>query len=154
MRREVKKAKAMVKGNLIRKLKKLNMEKNECSDDVQSELLDNKIEKILKRLKIIKVLDCYQISRDVTKKPDIKHWNRIKYDSKSSDEDILIASIVTKNNIQQRVMIFRNDHQDLDEWFDEYIEYREKKKDIINGQSLTDVEGNKRNINKNKKKKK
>lgn len=130
LRKEVKNAKNMVAGNLIRKINKLKQEKEKTEDEAQQKKLDDKIENIYSETKLIKTLDVYPICKKVTLKPDTKYWNNVIGDTKSTAEDRLSARIICKNNVQKRVANFRNDHKDCDEWLEEYFEFREKKKEL------------------------
>lgn len=132
MRKEVKKAKAMVAQKLIRKISKLKQEKEKATDDAEKQKIDSKIEKVYGETKIVKVLDSYNISKQATLKPGADVWNKV-VDTSQSSEERLIALVICKNNIQRRVKTFREDNKDLDEWINEYIEYREKKREIKEG---------------------
>lgn len=131
MNKEIKKAKAMVAGNLIRKINKLKSEKEKFHEDkARIEKIDKKVENILADTKRLKHLDSQEIAKLATLKPEIKLWNKIVEDSKVNAENRLIARVITKNNVQKQVSKFRNDHKDCDEWINEYIEYKEKKRQL------------------------
>lgn len=130
MRKEIKKAKAMVSGNLIRKINKLKQEKDKLEDELQKSKIDDKVDRILNEIKLLKIIDSYEISKHATVRPDPKEWNKVINDSKATPEQILEARIITKNNVQKCIMKFRSDCIDCDEWLNEYIEYREKKRDL------------------------
>lgn len=130
LRKEVKKAKAMVSGNLIRKVNKLKEEKSKLEDETQIKKIDDKIEGLLEELRQLKTLDTYIVGKLATLKPDPKHWDKTICDSKATHEERCIARVISKNNIKKQVAKFRSDHKDCDEWINEYIEFREKKKEI------------------------
>lgn len=129
MRKEIKKAKAMVSGNLIRKINKLKQEKEKLEDEAQKKI-DDKIDKVLKEIKLLKTIDAYEAAKHGTIRPDPKIWEKVICDSKATAEQILEARILTKNNVQKCITKFRSDCKDCDEWFSEYIEYREKKREL------------------------
>lgn len=131
LRKELKKAKAMVTGNLVRKINKLKQDKEEINDEEQIKKVDNKIERIHDEIKLLKTIDSYEIAKKATRNTDLVYWNKLISDSKAKTEDILTARVITKNNVQKQVAKFRNDHKDYDEWLNEYIEYREKKRELI-----------------------
>lgn len=130
MRKEVKKAKAMVAQKLIRKISKLKQEREKATDDSDKQRIESKIAKVLSDTKLLKQLDPYNISKQATLKPGADVWTRVLDASQSTGEERLIARVICKNNIQKRVKTFREENQDLDEWINEYIEYREKKREI------------------------
>lgn len=130
LRKEIKKAKAMVSGNLIRKINKHKQDKEKVLDEEQVNKIDNKIEHILGQIKLLKTLDSYEIAKKATLNTDINHWNKVVSDSKAKSEDTLIARVIIKNNVQKQVAKFRDDYKDCDEWLNEYIEYRERKKEL------------------------
>lgn len=132
MQKEIKKAKAMVSGNLIRRINKLKEDRDRHPDDENHvSKVNGKIDKILTDVKLLKKIDPYLIAKSATLKPDHNHWDRLMNDCNASAEDVLIAKVICKNNISKQVNKFRNDHKDCDEWLNEYIEYREKKKEIL-----------------------
>lgn len=139
MRKEIKKAKAMVSGNLIRKMAKLKKEKERTEDEKHVSKIDDKIERIFSETRLIKSLDADQISKRVTLKPDAKYWNDVIDNSKSTDEERLQARIISKNNIWKQVSKFREENKECDEWLEEYFEYREKKKDIVGSRMKSTV---------------
>lgn len=130
MRKEIKKAKAMVSGNLIRKINKLKQEKEKLEDQAQRKKIDDKIDKVLREIKLLKTIDAYEVAKHGTIRPDPKVWEKLICDSKATAEQILEARILTKNNVQKCITKFRSDCRDCDEWFSEYIEYREKKREL------------------------
>lgn len=148
LRKEVKKAKAMVAGNLIRKINKLKQEKDKLSDEDQQKKSDDKIDKIHTETKLLKTLDSYLICKKATVNPDKKFWNDIISNTKSTAEERLIARIICKNNIQKQVAKFRSDHKECDEWLTEYLEYRDKKKELKEAQASTKVVKTKKHSNK------
>lgn len=131
LKKEIKKAKAMVSGNLIRKISKNKLEKEKIEDDEMRKKIDNKNSTILDDIKLIKTLDSYKIAKLATLKPDPKAWDKLISDSKATPEMRLIARIICKNNVQKRVAQFRSDNPECDEWLEEYIEYREKKRQLV-----------------------
>lgn len=133
MRKEIKKAKAFVAKNLIGKIREIKKEKEKLTDcdDTKIVKLDNKIETILNEIKLIKSLDLYSIAKQATLKPDRDLWKKMIGDSKATTEERLTARVIAKKNILDKVDQFRSNYKDCDEWLNEYIEYREKKKSII-----------------------
>lgn len=129
LRKEIKKAKSMVAGNLIRKINSLKTELQSIKDQAQIEKVNNKIIHISHEVKLLKTLDNYEISKKALLIPDVKIWAKTIGDSKASPEDRLIGRVVQKNAVQKLVSGFVNDHKEYMEWFNEYLEYRDKKKD-------------------------
>lgn len=129
LRKEAKKAKAMVAGNLIRKMAKLKEDK-ESAVDAQKERLELKIERLYCEIKLLKNLDLYEVCKQATLKPGTNPWHKVLAKTQSSPEERLMARLICKNNIQRQVKTFREENTDLDEWINEYIEYREKKREI------------------------
>lgn len=144
MRKEVKKAKSMVAGNIIRKITKLRKELEKQQDESQADRLGKKIEKLLNDVKSLKEIDTYEISKKATLQPDSDYWNRVISDCKALNEDVLTAKVISKNNVRNRVLKFLSDNKDYSEWLDEYIEFREKKKKIISGDSRKPLRGAKK----------
>lgn len=130
MKKEIKKAKSMVSGNLIRKIRELKESKQKVKDQNLEKKLDSKIENVLNQIKVLKSLDPYSVAKQATLKPDIKMWTKLIEDAKVTTEERLIARVIAKNNIQKQVNKFRQENQ-CDEWINEYIEYREKKKELL-----------------------
>lgn len=130
LRKEAKKAKAMVAGNLIRKINKLKQEKEKATDDAQKDKIKSKIERIYSETKLLKGLDLYEVCKEATLKSGTEIWDKILAKTQSTPEERLKARLICKNSIQKRVKTFREENTDLDEWIDEYIEYREKKREI------------------------
>lgn len=131
LKKEIKKAKAMVSGNLVRKINKLKQDKEKIEVEEQIKKMDSKIEHVHNEIKLLKTIDSYAIAKKATCNIDLVFWNKLISDSKAKSEDILTARVITKNNVQKQVAKFRNDHKDCDEWLSEYIEYREKKRELI-----------------------
>lgn len=131
LRKEIKKSKAMVCGNLVRKIKELNKEKEKTQDEVTDKKLDAKIEKLQQQIKITKSLDWYEVAKDVTMKPNFDTWANLVCSSQTDLKLNAKARIVSKNNIKKLVTSFRSERTDLDEWLEEYLEFRETKKDIM-----------------------
>lgn len=142
LRKDVKNAKAMVAGNLVRKIKEIRKasEKEGVKDEDASKKnqVVEKINKVHSDIKQLKELDTYQICKKAIIKHDADHWKRMISDSKASKEDILTARVISKGKVQKEVAKFRSDHPDCDEWLEEYFEFREKKR------QLTEAEINKR----------
>lgn len=131
LRKEIKKSKAMVAGNLVRKLNAHKQSKDRIDDSERIEKIDVKIERIFDDIKLLKKIDSFEIAKKATCKTDLEYWGKLINDSKAKNEDILTARVIVKSNIQKQVAKFRNDHKDCDEWLNEYIEYREKKKELL-----------------------
>lgn len=129
MMKEVKNAKAMVAGNLMRKMKNLKADL-ETNDDLTKSKITNKVDQLYEDSKRLKHIDNYVIAKRATLQSDKGYWSKVLSDSKSSSQDRLTARIILKNNIQRRISQFKNENKDCDEWLEEYIEYREKKKDL------------------------
>lgn len=132
LRKEIKKAKAMVAGKLIRKIKEQKKESEGVEDEVKSGKIRNKIDAIYEEIRLLKTLDSYPIAKQATMKPGKEHWDKLASHSKASPEERLSALVICKNNVQKQVSKFRDDHKDCDEWLEEYIEYREKKNELVN----------------------
>lgn len=131
LQKEIKNAKSMVSGNLIRKISKLKQEADKLSDQEQKEKIEQKIEKIYEELKLLKKLDGYTIAKKATINPNIEQWQKIISHSKATPDDRLTGRVILKNRVQKQVAKFRSDHKDCDEWFNEYIEFREKKRELL-----------------------
>lgn len=148
LQKEVKKAKAMVSGNLIRKISKLEEEKAKAKDDDSTNKIKAKIEHIVNDIKLLKTLDLYQIAKQATLQPDRNVWQKMIGDSKAAASDILTARVICKNNVLKQVSKFRDDYKECDEWLPEYIEYREKKKEIVEPSSKKSKKPNRDNKSK------
>lgn len=134
LQKEVKNAKNMVGGNLIRKIQELKKvkEKNDQDPEIASKM-DVKIDKIYSEIKLLKTLDNYEISKQATLIPDKSNWQKTICDSLATTEQRLMGRVILKNKVQKLVDKFRSEHKDCDEWINEYIEFREKKKEIESG---------------------
>lgn len=121
----------MVAGNFVRKLNKHKQDKIKIGDEEQIKKIDAKIERVHDDIKLLKKINSYEIAKKATCKTDLEYWNKLISDCKAKREDILTARVIIKNNIQKQVAKFRNDHKDCDEWLNEYIEYREKKRELM-----------------------
>ena len=130
MRNEIKKAKAMVAGRLIRKVNSLKKEQEKAEDEKQSEKFNGRIEKALNETKLLKTLDPYELCKKATLNPDIKYWKDVAGNTKSTTEERLTGLVLSKNNIHRQVQKFKSENKDCDEWLEEYFEYREKKKEL------------------------
>lgn len=131
LRKEIKKAKAMLGGHFVRKIKELNKEKEKAQNESQIEKINARIKHKYDELKMIKDLDWYIVAKDATLKPDFDYWNKLISDLKKPVEERLEARVICKNNLKKQIQTFRSERPELDEWINEYIEYREKKKDIV-----------------------
>lgn len=130
LRKEVKKAKAMVCGNLIRKITKLRKEEEKLEDEKLIAKIQGKIANILNEIKLIKTIDSYLVAKNATLRPDPSQWDKVISDCKVTVEERAMARLIVKNNVQKQVLKFRGDHKDCDEWLNEYIEFREKKREL------------------------
>ena len=132
LRKDVKNAKVMVAGNLVRKIKELKkvLEKETAADATQKSKIDAKITKIQGEIKSLKDLDSYIICKKVMLKPDPKYWKDLVSDSRAGTDECLRARVICKGKVQKEVAKFRSDHPDCDEWLEEYFEFREKKREL------------------------
>lgn len=130
LKKELKKAKAMVNGNLIRKIKELKAKKEKLEDDAEKIKIDTKVERIYAETKLFNAVDTYTVAKNVTLKPDKKIWEELLSNNKASPTERLTCRIVLKNNVQKCVNKFRTDNKECDEWLEEYFEFREKKRQL------------------------
>lgn len=152
LKKDVKAAKAMVAGNLTRKIGLLKKElETKKDDDVQTSKIESKIEKVHSDIKLLKTIDTYDISKDALMKPDPKHWNGIISNSKVSPKECLKARVICKTRVQKQVQQFRSQNIDCDEWLEEYFEFREKKRELITA-TLSDKKKKSRHSNVKKEK--
>lgn len=131
LKKEIKKAKAMVSGKLIRRIKELKKEIDGAEDETKVSKIQSKIGIIHGEIKLLKTLDSYPIAKQATLRPNKEHWNKLASHSKATPGERLTALVICKNNIQKQVSKFRDEHKDCDEWLEEYIEYREKKNELV-----------------------
>lgn len=131
LQKDIKSAKAMVAGNLIRKVKKLKEEKETLAGDSEKvRKIDTKVERTLEEVKLLKSLDSYTIAKQATLQSEPKHWKKLIDNEKASMEDRLTALVATKTKVNNRVAQFRSDNKDCDEWLTEYFEFREGSKEL------------------------
>lgn len=117
----------MVAGNLIRKMRKLKLELESTTDQHQIDKLNRKIDQMHKEIKVLKMLDNYEISKKAILAPDVKKWKKMICDTKI--EDHLTAMVILKNAVQRHISKFVSEHENYMEWFNEYLELRDKKKE-------------------------
>lgn len=130
LRKDVKAAKAMVAGNLTRKIVQLKEELEKTDHEVQRAKIEAKIERIHSEIKMLKTIDNYLICKDAMLQVDAKYWNNKIGDSKAQPEECLKARVICKARVQKQIQNFRSQHADCDEWLNEYFEFREKKKEL------------------------
>jgi len=130
MRKEIKKAKAMVCGNLVRKINKCKQERDRTQDEDKHKKLDRRISNLHDEIKLLKTLDAYTIAKAATLKHEPEYWAKLVSHPKASIQERLTGRVVTKNNVQKQIHTFRSGHIDCDEWLEQYIEFREKKKEL------------------------
>jgi len=147
LRKEIKHAKAMVSGNLIRRIKELKAKQDKLEDEAEKKRIESKIERIYSETKLIQKLDSYEVAKKATLTPDKKIWETLLSSDKATPEDRLTCRIIMKNNIQKRLTKFRDEYKDCDEWLEEYFEYRDKKKQM---EEAAGIERNRRKKSKSK----
>lgn len=130
LRTDVKAAKSMVAGNLVRKINELKKAIEKDNDPAKKEKAEKKIEALHADIKLLKTIDPYIICKNAILKPDPKHWSDLVGDSKAPEETKLMARVIAKGRIQKQVAKFRSDHKDCGEWLEEYFEFREKKREL------------------------
>lgn len=131
LRKDVKAAKAMVAGNLTRKISRLKEELTKEDDETHKTKIEAKIDKLHSDIKLLKTIDNYIICKAAILNADPKYWTNMVGDSKASPEDCLKARVISKTKVHKQVQNFKSQHPNCDEWLEEYFAFREKKKDLL-----------------------